>query len=128
MRDAERTFTAAGAIAAALAVVCGAFGAHALRDVLPPPRMIVWHTGVEYHLTHALGLLAVGAFAARHDSRAVSWAGWLLTAGIVLFSGSLYALALSGVKMIGLITPFGGLCFIGGWVCLAVAALRRGDA
>jgi uncharacterized membrane protein YgdD (TMEM256/DUF423 family) len=125
VRGEDRACTAAGALSAALAVVCGAFGAHALRGQLPAERLLIWHTAVEYQMYAALGLLAVGAAAARQAGRAVSWAGWLLLAGTVLFSGSLYALALSGVRVLGAITPFGGLCFIAGWVCLAAAALRE---
>ena len=121
----ERTFTAAGAIAALLAVVIGAFGAHALRPQLEAVgRLAVYQTGVHYHLAHALGLLAVGSAAARHDGPRLRAAGWLLLAGIVLFSGSLYLLALSGLRLLGIVTPFGGLCFLAGWLLFAMAALR----
>ena len=103
-----------GAILAALAVAAGAFGAHALRGRLEPRMLEVYQTGVLYHLVHAVALVAVGRGAG----------GWLFLAGIVLFSGSLYGLALSGARFFGPITPLGGLCFIAGWIATAVAAAR----
>lgn len=114
-----------GAIASGLAVVTGAFGAHGLSAIIDPSKMPAWQTGVEYHFYHALGLFAV-AFAADRapHSRLVRSAGWLMIAGILLFSGSLYLLALSGIGRLGMITPFGGLAFIAGWACLAAGLLR----
>jgi uncharacterized membrane protein YgdD (TMEM256/DUF423 family) len=120
----DRTFLLAGALAGATAVAFGAFGAHALRARLSPEMLAVFETGVRYHMYHALALLAVSALALRVDGsgRLLGAAGWLFTAGIVLFSGSLYALALSGVTVLGAITPLGGLAFLAGWLCLVVAA------
>jgi uncharacterized membrane protein YgdD (TMEM256/DUF423 family) len=119
----DRTFLFAGALAGATAVAFGAFGAHALRARLSPEMLAVFETGVRYHMYHALALLAVAALAARMDAgRLLPAAGWLFTAGIVLFSGSLYALALTGVTVLGAITPLGGVAFIAGWICLLVAA------
>ena len=107
-----------------LGVLLGAFGAHALRERLTPDMLVVYETGVRYHLTHALGLLAV-AWAASHWPNAwTASAGWLFVAGIAIFSGSLYLLAVTGVRWLGAITPIGGLCLIAGWVALAVGALR----
>jgi uncharacterized membrane protein YgdD (TMEM256/DUF423 family) len=121
-----RTFTLIAAIYGFLAVALGAFGAHALKSTLTVDSLNIWETGVRYHLTHALAILAVGILAGIvGDTKPIRAAGWLFAVGILLFSGSLYALALSGVRIIGAITPFGGLCFLAGWACLAVAALKK---
>jgi uncharacterized membrane protein YgdD (TMEM256/DUF423 family) len=119
----QRTFLLAGAVAGFIAVAFGAFGAHGLRSRLSPDMLAVFETGVRYHMYHALALLLTAALAGRADSRAVVAAGWLFVAGIVLFSGSLYLLAVTGMTMLGAITPFGGVAFLAGWICLAVAAL-----
>ena len=118
----NRVMIAAGAINAALAVAAGAFGAHALRDRLDARALEVFDTGARYHMYHALAILATAALLPRIDGRAVLVAGWSFMAGIVLFSGSLYALALSGVSTLGAITPLGGVAFLIGWISLAVAA------
>jgi uncharacterized membrane protein YgdD (TMEM256/DUF423 family) len=108
-----------------IAVGQGAFGAHALKTRLAPDALAVWHTAVQYHAWHALGLLAVGLLLLHWPERAgLPWAGWLFVAGIVLFSGSLYALALTGVRGWGAVTPFGGIAFIAGWLALAWTAWR----
>jgi uncharacterized membrane protein YgdD (TMEM256/DUF423 family) len=119
----ERTFLLLGAVAAFLAVTLGAFGAHGLRGRLSPELMAVFQTGVQYHMFHALALLLVSAALPRMDGWLVHTAGWAFVAGIVLFSGSLYVLALTGVTMLGAITPLGGVAFLVGWACLAFAAL-----
>lgn len=117
-----------GAVCMALAVVLGAFGAHALKNRLPADLLTVYHTGVEYHFYHALGLLLVGVIAGFYpQAGGVQWAGALLLAGIVVFSGSLYALSLSGVRVLGAITPLGGVAFIAGWVTLAVSVWRASE-
>ena len=121
----ERRLFAAGALSAGLAVLLGAFAAHALKSRLAPEALAVFETGVRYHLVHALGLLAAAWAATRFDSTRVARGGWLLVAGTVLFSGSLYLLALTGLRWLGLITPFGGVAFILGWVLLAMAAVKR---
>lgn len=115
----------AGALSAGIGVALGAFGAHALRRVLDERMRAVWETAVQYHLVHALALVLVGLAAVRTGTQA-GWAttGALLFAGQILFSGSLYLLALTGVRWLGAITPFGGLCFIAGWALLAWVALR----
>jgi len=122
----DRLFLALGALSAASAVAAGAFGAHALKARLSPDLLAAFETGVRYHMFHALGLVAVAWAAARFPGPAVAWAGWLMVAGTVLFSGSLYALALTGVRTLGAVTPLGGVAFIAGWALLAWAALRAG--
>ncbi|MBK7469275.1 MAG: DUF423 domain-containing protein [Betaproteobacteria bacterium] len=118
----------AAAIAMALAVALGAFGAHALKARLAADALAVWQTAVQYHAWHALGLLGIGLWQRQApEPRALRVASLLLAAGIVLFSGSLYALALTGVRGLGAVTPFGGVAFIAGWLALAKAALDVND-
>lgn len=123
---AERLFFALGAASAALAVAAGAFGAHALKSRLEPDLLAVFDTGARYQMFHALALLATAWASARWPGRATLAAGWLFVAGTLLFSGSLMLLALTGIRALGAITPFGGLAFIAGWVLLAWATLRPG--
>lgn len=111
---------ALGALNAAIAIAAGAFGAHALRARLEPRALEVFETGARHHMYHALALVLCGVIA----TRGATTAGWILQAGIVVFSGSLYALALTGVKGLGAITPLGGLAFLVGWLWLAWSALR----
>ncbi len=110
-----------GALLLAVAVLVGAFGAHALKERLDAYALQIYERAVFYQFVHALGLLAIGILAASAPALGASLdaAGWLLLAGIVIFSGSLYALALSGIKVLGAITPIGGLCFVAGWVAFA---------
>ena len=117
---------ATGAVLCGLGVVLGAFGAHGLRDRLAPDMLAVFETGVRYHLIHALALLAVAWAASRWPSGWVGSAGWLFLVGVIVFSGSLYLLAVTGARWLGAITPIGGLCLTAGWVVLAVGALRGG--
>jgi uncharacterized membrane protein YgdD (TMEM256/DUF423 family) len=118
-------FLAWGAVAALLGVAFGAFGAHALKAHVDAAGLAVWQTAVQYHLFHALGLLCVGLLADRNPgSRWLRWSGWSMTAGVVLFSGSLYLLALTGQRFLGYVTPIGGFGFLLGWACL-LAALTR---
>jgi len=119
----ERLFLAAGALSGAVAVAAGAFGAHALRGRLAPDLLAVYQTGAHYQAIHALALLACGLLVTRAPGLLGAAAGWLFLAGTVLFSGSLYALALSGARVLGAVTPFGGAAFIGGWLALAASAL-----
>jgi uncharacterized membrane protein YgdD (TMEM256/DUF423 family) len=116
-----------GAVNAFLAVAAGAFGAHALKARLPQDLQVIFETGARYHMYHALGLVAVGLLGHFRPSSLVSGAGWAMLVGIFLFSGSLYALALSGVRALGAITPLGGLGFLAGWLLLAIAAWRATD-
>lgn len=121
----ERLFFLLGSISAGLAVALGAFGAHGLKARLTPDLLQTFETGVRYHLYHALALLAVAFALSRWSSTGLpAAAGWLFLAGTVLFSGSLYLLAVTGAKWLGAITPLGGVAFIAGWVCLALAAGR----
>jgi uncharacterized membrane protein YgdD (TMEM256/DUF423 family) len=122
IQSMDKTFVFAGALLGGLGVAIGAFGAHGLRGRLSPEMLAVFETGVRYHIYHALAILATAALLRRIDGRAVLIAGWSFMAGIVLFSGSLYALALSGVTTLGAITPIGGVAFLVGWISLAVAA------
>ena len=108
-----------------LAVVIGAFGAHVLKSHLTEEMLQIYKTGVEYHFYHALGLLFIGILSISMSSGYLKWSAILLTSGIILFSGSLYALAISGLKGLGAITPFGGLSFIAGWIMLAFAVLKH---
>lgn len=124
----DRTFWRLGCSFGFLGVAAGAFGAHALRGRVPPDLLAVFETGARYQMYHALALLAVALAAARAPSTALRAAGWLFTAGIVVFSGSLYLLALTGVRVLGAITPLGGLCLLAGWIALAVAGARRGGS
>jgi len=120
-----RQFLATGCIAALLAVALGAFGAHGLKSRIAPELIGVYRTGVEYHFYHALGLILVGVTAFRLSGSAyLRAAGWAMVAGIVLFSGSLYLLALTGAGWLGAITPFGGLAFLVAWGLFAAAVIK----
>ncbi|MBL7971347.1 MAG: DUF423 domain-containing protein [Prolixibacteraceae bacterium] len=116
----NQTNLIAGAIFMTLAVLLGAFGAHALKKILSADMLAIYQTAVQYQFYHALGLLAVGIIGLHYPSKWVRLSGIFLTAGIVIFSGSLYVLALSEIKTIGAITPIGGTAFIIGWILLAV--------
>src|ERR1700730_6110037 len=106
-----------GAFAAMLSVVFGAFGAHLLKDRLTPDELAIYQTGVQYQMFHAIGILLIALLIDRLPSQKLaSWAARLLIIGILLFSGSLYVLALSGIKVLGAITPLGGVAFIAGWI------------
>lgn len=119
----DRTFLLLGGLAGFIGVALGAFGAHALRARLPPEMLAVFETGVRYQMYHACAILIVALAAARLDGWLIRTAGWSFAAGIVLFSGSLYVLALSRITVFGAITPIGGLAFLAGWACLIAAAL-----
>ena len=116
-----------GAIYAALAVAFGAFGAHTLEDLIPADSLAVFETAARYQMYHALALLVIGLAAGQmeHAAKAWRWAGWLIHAGIWIFSGSLYVLSLSGIKVLGAITPIGGVAFIAGWLCVVAALMRK---
>jgi len=123
----DRLFLTLGALSAFVAVAAGAFGAHALRDRLSAEMLQVFQTGVTYQMYHAMALLAVGILLARFSADGSVWlsgAGWLFVAGTVLFSGSLYALSLSGTTWLGAIAPLGGVAFLLGWLCLAIGLWR----
>ena len=116
-----RIFVMLGSFNMLLAVALGAFGAHGLKSRVSAEMLAVWQTAVLYHLVHALGLLLVGLLALQLPVRA---AGWTLLAGIVLFSGSLYLMVLTGIRPLGMVTPLGGVAFLAGWLLLALAALK----
>jgi uncharacterized membrane protein YgdD (TMEM256/DUF423 family) len=120
----DRLFFALGSASALIAVAAGAFGAHGLRARLAPDLLAVFETGARYQIYHALGLFAAAWAVTRWPGPWPVRAGWLFVVGTLLFSGSLYALALSGVRWLGAITPFGGVAFLAGWVCLILASRR----
>ena len=115
-----------GALGGFLSVLLGAFAAHGLRSRLAPEMLAVFQTGVQYQFFHSLALLMTGLLAVQlGESAGLRWSGTLFLAGILLFSGSLYVLALSGVKWLGAVTPFGGTCFLAGWLVLAISLWRH---
>lgn len=120
-----KKFLFVGAVSMALAVLFGAFGAHALKTRLSLEMMAVYKTAVEYQFYHALGLLFVGLIGFHIESKWLNWSGNLLIAGIVLFSGSLCVLSITEIKILGAITPIGGISFVVGWICLAVGLLKK---
>ncbi|HYH95083.1 DUF423 domain-containing protein [Hyalangium sp.] len=119
-----RLWIVLGAANAFLSVAAGAFGAHALKARLPQDLLTIFETGARYHMYHSLGLIAIGLVAQTRPSPLLSTAGGAMLAGIVLFSGSLYVLALTGIRALGAITPIGGLGFLVGWALLAIAVWR----
>lgn len=123
----DRLFLGIGAVAGALAVAAGAFGAHALADRLPVERLATFETGARYLMYHALALVGVALAVARWPA-STAWfqaSGWLFILGMALFSGSLFVLSLTGIRWLGAITPLGGVAFIAGWVSFALAILRK---
>jgi uncharacterized membrane protein YgdD (TMEM256/DUF423 family) len=118
---ADLFWARAGSFFMLVAVAAGAFGAHGLKDKLAPDLLAVFETGVRYQVYHALALFAVAWMAQRAPGRGVDNAGWCFVAGILIFSGSLYLLALTGVRKLGAITPIGGVLFLVGWVSLLLA-------
>lgn len=122
----ERLYFTIGSVSALLAVASGAFGAHALGETFAanPDLASTFETAVRYHIYHSFGLLAAAWAASRWPIGLAPYAGWLFMAGILLFSGSLYALSLTGARWLGAITPIGGLAFMAGWAVLAVGAWR----
>ena len=124
----RRFLAASGAISGGVGVAAGAFGAHALRARLEPGLLAVFETGARYQMYHALALLAAAWLAGAGAPAQAAWAGRLFIVGTVLFSGSLYVLALTGISAFGVITPLGGVAFIAGWAALALGAMRLGPA
>jgi uncharacterized membrane protein YgdD (TMEM256/DUF423 family) len=125
VKEMDRFFFVAGASFALIAVAAGAFGAHFLSARLPVDRLGTFETGVRYQMYHALALLAFAVAWTRWPVALLQTAGWLLIAGILVFSGSLYALAFGAPRWFGAITPLGGLSFLAGWACAIIAVLRR---
>jgi uncharacterized membrane protein YgdD (TMEM256/DUF423 family) len=124
----ERMFFGLGSLLALLSVAFGAFGAHALKTRLTPDLLATFEVGVRYQMYHALALLAVAWAWTRWPGSLVTASGWLFVAGIVVFSGSLYVLSLSGIRWLGAITPLGGLAFLAGWACLAIGVWWGGQS
>lgn len=118
-------FAMIGAILGFLGVALGAFAAHGLKDSLSPEMLVIFQTGVRYHLIHAVALFALGLGIDRLTPRLGNWAGWLFVGGILVFSGTLYLLAVTGVRWLGAITPLGGTALLAGWVLLAISAYRQ---
>ncbi|OOC63032.1 DUF423 domain-containing protein [Paenibacillus ihbetae] len=125
----RRTFIAWGSVLMALSVAIGAFGAHMLEGKISADELAVYETGVHYHMIHGIAVLVAGILAGTlGESRKLFWAGTLFIAGVIIFSGSLYVLSISGIKWLGAITPIGGVAFIAGWITLLSAALSRSKA
>ncbi len=122
----ERLFFILGSVSGFFGVALGAFAAHALKGRVAADLLAIFETGVRYQMYHALALLAVAWAGTRWPGTWVNVAGWLFVIGTLVFSGSLYALSLSGVRGLGAITPLGGLALLGGWLCLASAVWRHG--
>ena len=123
----RRLFLVLGAINAGISVAAGAFGAHGLKAILSPDMLAIFETASRYQMYHGLALVAVGMIGRRTAARAPALAGWCFVTGIVLFSGSLYVLAVSGVRWLGAITPLGGAAFLAGWIALAWSAWTDRD-
>ncbi|MGD6966504.1 DUF423 domain-containing protein [Rossellomorea vietnamensis] len=120
-----KTFIIIGAINAFLSVAFGAFGAHALEGKISQKYIDTWNTGVLYQMFHSMGILIIGVLMGNiASSSLLNWSGWLMLIGIVLFSGSLYILSLSGIKVLGAITPLGGVAFLIAWVLLIITAVK----
>lgn len=120
-----KLFITLASLSGMFAVILGAFGAHALKSRFDAYALGVWETAVQYHFYHALALLAVGVLAlSQPQTTLLKSSGWLFLVGTLVFSGSLYILALTGTKWLGAVTPLGGLAFIGGWACLATASWK----
>ncbi|HUF51629.1 MAG TPA: DUF423 domain-containing protein [Longimicrobiales bacterium] len=119
-----KTFIVTGAVLAALAVAAGAFGAHALAARLTPERLVTWETAARYHMYHAFALVLLGLAGARWPAPLLHVAGWLFVVGVIVFGGTVYALALGGPRWLGAITPIGGVALIAGWILFAVGVAR----
>ena len=115
----SRNFVLVGAVFAALSVAAGAFGAHSLKAIIPAEMLTVFETAARYQMYHALALLIIGGMASHVPERDIRIAGWCFVGGIVLFSGSLYVVALTGARWVGAMTPLGGAAFLAGWIALA---------
>lgn len=122
-----RLFVILGSLNMALAIAIGAFGAHGLKGKIDSNMLANWNTGAHYHIIHAIALICIGLLLAKLGTNGslVSTAGWLLIVGIILFSGSLYVMALTNIKVLGAITPIGGISFIIGWMLVTIAAWRH---
>ena len=122
-----KAFIIVGAINAFIAVALGAFGAHGLKDKLDAHYLEIWKTGVTYQMFHAIGILIIGLLISKvaAASPQFTWSGWLMLAGIIFFSGSLYVLSLTKIGILGAITPIGGVCFLAAWILMVVGAIKH---
>jgi uncharacterized membrane protein YgdD (TMEM256/DUF423 family) len=125
LAQAAKLFIILGSANAMLAVILGAFGAHSMKQRLTDQSLAIFDTAVQYHFYHSLGLILVGLIATQLPSSGIKYSAWLMMGGIVLFSGSLYLLALSGIRQFGMITPLGGICFIAAWLTLMLSVYRN---
>jgi uncharacterized membrane protein YgdD (TMEM256/DUF423 family) len=121
----ERALIITAAANMFIAVAAGAFGAHGLKNILSPDMLTIWHTAVTYQMVHALGLFIIALLLPRMASGLLGWAGILMLAGIVIFSGSLYVLSVTGIRVLGAITPIGGVAFLTAWALILMAAYRQ---
>ncbi|WCK54418.1 DUF423 domain-containing protein [Aneurinibacillus sp. Ricciae_BoGa-3] len=120
-----RLFIVLGSLNMFLSVALGAFGAHGLKGKISADMLAVYETGVHYHMIHAIALLIIAFIGEKFIGTSLpAWSGWLMQIGIILFSGSLYALSISGIRILGAITPIGGVAFLAGWVLLVIAAIK----
>jgi uncharacterized membrane protein YgdD (TMEM256/DUF423 family) len=122
-----KAFIIIGAINAFIAVALGAFGAHGLKDKLDAHYLDIWKTGVTYQMFHAIGILIIGLLISKvaAASPQFTWSGWLMLAGIIFFSGSLYVLSLTKIGILGAITPIGGVCFLAAWILMVIGAVKH---
>ncbi|MFZ6733094.1 DUF423 domain-containing protein [Undibacterium sp. Ji42W] len=120
-----RSFIAIAAVLMFIGVAAGAFGAHGLKQMLSADMLAIWQTAVTYQMVHGLGMLGLGIMLQQQDNALLRKAAWAMLIGVMIFSGSLYALALTGVRILGAMTPLGGVAFLAGWAMLAWAAIRR---
>jgi uncharacterized membrane protein YgdD (TMEM256/DUF423 family) len=123
-KERDMLWVRIGCILMFLGVALGAFGAHALRGRLTVDMLAVFETGIRYHFYHGLGLFVVAWLSETHPSSWINAAGWCFFAGVVIFSGSLYVLSMSGVRWWGAVTPIGGVAFLAGWLFLTIASIR----
>lgn len=121
----SNVFIGLGAFSAFISVAAGAFGAHALKEVLDADMLAVYHTAVDYQFFHSIGLIVIGTLHRISPRRSHSIAAWTMLAGIIIFSGSLYVLSTTGIKWLGMITPIGGVCFLAAWLIVALSYLSR---
>ena len=121
----RNTFLILGAVSALIGVGMGAFGAHGLKTMLAPEMLAVYKTGVTYQMWHALGLILIALLRQQNKGKLLIWAGWFMFAGIILFSGSLYLLAILNTKWLGMITPLGGVAFLIAWILVVIFAWQQ---
>ncbi|MGE7119240.1 DUF423 domain-containing protein [Peribacillus sp. NPDC046944] len=119
-----KLFIILGALNAFIAVALGAFGAHGLEGKIPDKYLATWNTAVDYQMFHAAGLLVIGLLAGKITSPLINWSGWMMFIGIIIFSGSLFVLSITQIKVLGAITPIGGVSFLAAWILMIIAAYK----